>query len=40
MTDLNQVYYEETKLWVTRFKIANLPSVVTGKLLDDVKHTH
>jgi hypothetical protein len=40
MIDLNQVYYEATKLWVTRFKIGNLPSVVTGKLLDAVKGTH
>jgi hypothetical protein len=38
MTDLNQVYYPKTDLWVTRFKIANLPSVVTGKLLDIAKH--
>ncbi|MGP8070542.1 MAG: hypothetical protein ACLP5V_11695 [Candidatus Bathyarchaeia archaeon] len=40
MTDLNQVYYPKTELWVTRFKIGNLPSVVTGKLLDAVKHLH
>jgi len=38
MTDLNQVYYPKTDLWVTRFKIGNLPSVVTGKLLDVAKH--
>jgi hypothetical protein len=38
MTDLNQVYYPKTELWVTRFKIGNLASVVTGKLLDAVKH--
>jgi len=38
MTDLNQVYYPKTDLWVTRFKIGNLPSVVTGKLLDAAKH--
>jgi len=37
MTDLNQVYYPKTELWVTRFKIGNLASVVTGKLLDAVK---
>jgi hypothetical protein len=38
MTDLNQVYYPKSKLWVTRFKIGNLPSVVTGKLEDAAKH--
>ena len=37
MTGLNQVYYPKTELWVTRFKIGNLASVVTGKLLDAVK---
>jgi len=37
MTDLNQVYYPKTDLWVTRFKIGNLPSVVTGRLLDAAK---
>lgn len=40
ITDLNQVYYEATKLWVTRFKIGNMPSVVTGKLVDSAKGTH
>lgn len=38
MTDVNQVYYPKTDLWVTRFKIGNLPSVVTGKLIDATKH--
>ena len=38
MTDLNQTYYPVTELWVTRFKTGNLPSVVTGKLLDAAKH--
>jgi len=38
MSGLNQVYYPKTELWVTRFKIGNLASVVTGKLLDAVKH--
>jgi hypothetical protein len=38
MTDLNQVFYPRTELWVTRFKIGNLASVVTGKLLDAGKH--
>ena len=38
MTNVNQVYYPKTDLWVTRFKIGNLPSVVAGKLLDASKH--
>jgi DNA-directed RNA polymerase subunit RPC12/RpoP len=38
MTDVNQVYYPKTDLWVTRFKIGNLLSVVAGKLLDAAKH--
>ena len=38
MTGLNQVYYPKTQLWVTRFKIGSLPSVVTGKLLEAAKH--
>jgi hypothetical protein len=33
----NQVYYPKMDLWVTRFKIGNLPSVVVGKLLEAVK---
>jgi len=37
MTGVSQVYYPKTDLWVTRFKIGNLPSVVTGKLLDSTK---
>ena len=37
MLDLKQVYYPTTELWVTRFKIGNLPSVVAGKLLDTTK---
>jgi hypothetical protein len=37
MTGVNQVYYPRTELWVTRFKIGNLPSVVTGKLMDASK---
>ena len=37
MANLNQVYYPKTELWVTRFKIGNLPSVVAGKLLDAAK---
>ncbi len=37
MTDVNEVYYPKTDLWVTRFKIGNLPSVVTGRLLKSSK---
>jgi len=33
----NQVYYPKTDLWVTRFKIGNISSVVVGKLLDATK---
>jgi len=39
MANLNQVYYPKTELWVTRFKIGNLPSVVAGKLLDAAKRS-
>ena len=38
MTEVNEVYYPKTELWVTRFKIGNIQSVVTGKLLDTIKH--
>ena len=38
MTELKQMYYPTSELWVTRFKIGNLPSVVTGKLLDATRH--
>jgi len=38
MANVNQVYYPKTELWVTRFKIGNLPNVVAGKLLDAVKN--
>lgn len=37
ISGVHQVYYPKTDLWVTRFKIGNLPSVVAGKLLDAVK---
>jgi hypothetical protein len=37
MSRVHQVYYPKTDLWVTRFKIGNLPSVVGGKLLDAAK---
>jgi hypothetical protein len=39
MMDPNQVYYPKNDLWVTRFKIGNLPNVVTGKLIDSAKHS-
>jgi len=38
MLNPTQVHYPETELWVTKFKIGNLPSVVTGKLLDAAKN--
>jgi len=38
MTNLKQVFYPQTELWVTRFKIGNLPSVVAGKLLDATRN--
>jgi uncharacterized Zn finger protein len=37
LTEVKQVHYSNTDLWVTRFKVGNLPSVVTGRLLDDVR---
>jgi hypothetical protein len=37
MSALHQVFYPKTDLWITRFKIGNLPSVVAGKLLDAAK---
>jgi hypothetical protein len=40
MDDVNQVFYPKAKLWLTRFKIGNLPSVVTGKLIEAAKHPH
>ena len=39
LTEVKQVHYQNTDLWVTRFKIGNLPSVVAGKLLETVRHT-
>jgi hypothetical protein len=40
LTGLKQVYYKKTDLWVTRFKVDNLPCVVAGRLLDAMKRTH
>ncbi len=39
LIEVKQVYYPKTDLWVTRFKIGNLPGVVAGKLLDAMHHT-
>jgi hypothetical protein len=38
MTEVKQVHYENADLWVTQFKIGNLPSVVAGKLLDALRN--
>ena len=32
LTELNEVFYHKTDLWVTRFKISNMNNVVAGKL--------
>jgi len=40
MVNPTQVHYPKTDLWVTRFKIGNLPSVVAGKLLDASKSSN
>jgi hypothetical protein len=37
ITEADQVYYSNTDLWVTRFKIGNLPNVVTGKLFETIR---
>jgi hypothetical protein len=37
MTDINQTYYPQKDLWVTRFKIGNMPSVVAGQVLEVAK---
>ena len=37
LTDLKQVFYSKTDLWVTRFKVGNLSNVVAGKLLDSIR---
>jgi hypothetical protein len=39
MTEANQVYYPKTDLWVTRFKIGSIQNVVSGKLLEALKHS-
>ena len=37
LTEANEVYYPRTDLWVTRFKVGNLPNVVAGRLLVAVR---
>lgn len=38
MANMQQVYYPGTQLWVTKFKIGNLDSVVAGKLLEAARN--
>jgi len=33
LTELNEIFYQESDLWVTRFKMGNMNNVVTGKLI-------
>jgi hypothetical protein len=33
LSELKEIFYIETDLWVTRFKISNMSNVVTGRLL-------
>ena len=33
LSELKEVFYHNTDLWVTRFKISNMNNVVTGRLL-------
>ena len=37
MTNISETYYPQSDLWVTRFRIGNIPSVVTGKVPDGAK---
>jgi hypothetical protein len=37
MTDIDETYYPQNDLLVTRFRIGNIPSVVAGKVLDVAK---
>ncbi|MGA2783086.1 MAG: hypothetical protein ABSF09_00105 [Candidatus Bathyarchaeia archaeon] len=39
LTELKQVFYSKTDLWVTRFKVGNLNNVVAGKLLDTIRRS-
>jgi hypothetical protein len=36
LTELRQIFYPKTTLWVTRFKVNNLDNVVAGRLLDSI----
>src|SRR3989304_539728 len=38
MINLNQVYYPKTDLWVTRFKVGNLPSIRGVTLLVAIRY--
>jgi len=38
LTEVKQAYYSNTDLWITRFKVSNLPAVVAGKLLDAIRN--
>ena len=33
LTELNEIFYKKSDLWVTRFKMGNMNNVVTGKLI-------
>jgi hypothetical protein len=33
LSELSEVFYDKTDLWVTRFKMDNMNNVVTGRLL-------
>ena len=33
LSELNEVFYDKTDLWVTRFKMSNMNNVVVGRLL-------
>jgi len=33
LAELNEIFYQKTGLWVTRFKMSNMNNVVTGKLI-------
>ncbi len=33
LSELDEVFYDKTDLWVTRFKMSNMNNVVAGRLL-------
>jgi hypothetical protein len=37
MTNISETYYPQSDLWVTRFRIGNVPGVVAGKVSDAAK---